>query len=171
MKRVALFLLLALPVFGDVSPEYKVKAVLLFNFAKFVSWPAESLGGQDAPIIIGVLGDDPFGGALEDAIRGRNAGGHPIAIRRYERLEDVKGCHLLFISASEKSRQAEILSSFKTNAVLTVGDTEDFIQQGGMIKVTLVDRKPHLQIDARAAERVGLKIQAQLLELAKEERR
>ena len=166
MKRLLLLALLAMPARAEVSPEYKLKAAFLFNFTKFVDWPPTAFADATSPVVIGVLGDDPFDGALEDVIRGRTANGHPLTIRRSRRVEDLQGCHVLFICASEKSRQAQITASLKGSAVLTVSDTEEFLASGGMIKVTLVDRKPRLAIDAAAAERAGLKIQAQLLELA-----
>ena len=169
MKRVALFLMvgwLSVPALAEVSPEYKVKAALLFNFAKFVDWPASAFADATSPVIIGVLGDDPFDGALEEIIRGRTANGHPLTVQRSKRVEDFKACHVLFVSASEKFRQPEIVAKLKGSSVLTVSDTDDFLAHGGMIKITLVERKPRLEIDAGAAESAGLKIQAQLLDLA-----
>ena len=151
---------------AQVSPEYKLKAAFLFNFTKFVDWPATAFEETTSPVVIGILGEDPFDGALEEVVQGRVANGRPLAIRRSRRVDDLRGCHVLFICASEKSRQAQITASFKGSAVLTVSDTGEFLASGGMIKVTLVDRKPRLEIDAAAAERAGLKIQAQLMELA-----
>ncbi len=166
LTPLALALLLAMPAAAEVSPEYKLKAAFLFNFTKFVDWPPEVFADPTSPLIIGVLGDDPFGGALEEVIGGRTANGHPLAVHRARRVEDLKNCHVLFICSSEKSRQVEIIASLKGSAVLTVSDSDEFLAHGGMIKVTLVDRKPHLEIDAAIAERAGLKIQAQLLGLA-----
>ena len=82
MKRLLLLALLALPARAEVSPEYKLKAAFLFNFTKFVDWPPTAFADATSPVVIGVLGDDPFDGALEDVIRGRTANGHSLTIRR-----------------------------------------------------------------------------------------
>src|SRR2546422_11247568 len=105
MKRAALSILavcLAMPVFGEVSPEYKLKAALLFNFAKFVDWPPTAYADVSSPVVIGVLGDDPFDGALDEIVRGRTANGRPLKLLRSHRIGDLKTCHVLFISGSGK---------------------------------------------------------------------
>jgi uncharacterized protein DUF4154 len=145
--------------------EYDVKAAFLFNFVQFVKWP----GKPDAsgPITIGILGDDPFGGALESAVQGQSVGGRRIAIKRSRSVDALKGCQLVFISKSEKGRVGEILGSLQGTSSLTVGETEGFTRQGGMIGFTMEGGKVRFEINSGAAQRAGLEISSRLLRLAK----
>ena len=146
--------------------EYQVKALFLYNFINFVDWPAESSINASATINVCVIGEDPFGSAL-DEIENKTVKGKKLAIRFYQANDEPKGCHLLFIPASEKRHTAHILKSVREANVLTVGDTEESARQGSVIGFYIEQRKVRFAINIEAAKRAGLKISAKLLKLAK----
>lgn len=147
--------------------EYQVKAAILFNIAKFVEWPEGMFSGPAAPLIIGILGEDPFGDALDAAARDRTVGGRNILIRRFSRVEDVNGCHILFISRTEKTNLLVILRALKEKTLLLVGDMEEYAQQGGMINFVLRNETVTIEINVDALNRVGIKINSRLLNIAR----
>ncbi|HEY6167173.1 MAG TPA: YfiR family protein [Verrucomicrobiae bacterium] len=156
-----------LPAAQKSFDEYEVKAVFLFNFVQFVKWPAAAFDRTDSPIRIGVLGDDPFGAALDKTIKGESVGGRKLIVQRSRRPEDLNRCHLLFISASEKNRLPEILAGLKGGSVLTVSEIDQFAQRGGVINFFLEGNRVRFEINRDEAQRRGLEISAQLLKLGR----
>jgi hypothetical protein len=150
-----------------VSREYQVKAVFLFNFAQFVDWPAGTFPSAQAPLVIGVLGNDPFDGFLDDTIRDEKVNDHPLVVQRYQRVEQIGACHILFISQSESGRLDRILARLKDRNILTVGDEEDFARRGGMIRFVTENNKIRLRINMDAAKAAELTISSKLLRPAK----
>jgi len=150
----------------DLTGEYLVKAAFLYNFAKFVEWPAEAFPDDSAPITLCILGQDPFGGALE-TIRGKSVKGRKLVIRQSMRVEDLEMCHMLFISSSEKDRLNRILDLVESPNVLTVGDMESFARHGGVVNLIKTGNKIKFEINVDAAREAGLKISSKLLKLAK----
>lgn len=148
------------------SGEYQVKAAFLYNFAKFVKWPDRAFSGPDAPFVIGVLGEDPFGDAL-DTIKGKTVKGRTVLVKRLDGIRDGKSCHILFISSSESGRVKEILNSLIGSPVLLVGDMERVAQRGGMINFIIDRNKVSFEVNAEAARKAGLTISSQLLKLAR----
>jgi hypothetical protein len=146
--------------------EYRVKAVFLFNFAQFVDWPAAAFPDSQAPVVIGVLGDDPFGALLEETVRGETLAGRPFEVRRYHRADEIKTCHILFISQSEADRLEEILAGLKRRPILTVGDGEGFSLQGGMVRFVTDKNRVRLRINLDAAQAADLTISSKLLRSA-----
>lgn len=147
--------------------EYQVKAAFLYNFAQFVDWPATAFANDRSPLVIGIFGADPFGGELDQTVRGKTHNSHPLAVKQLRSLsEATNSCHILFISPSEKKRLPEIFTSLGSASVLTVGETERFIESGGMINFILVGTKVRFQINDAAAKHAGLKISSKLLNLA-----
>ena len=167
-------LLLSLPVFGagavaadTTSKEYQIKAACLFNFTQFVEWPATVFADGSTPIRIGVLGNDPFGTALDETVQGETVRNRHLEVVRGQRLEDLATCQLVFVSGSEKERVAEDLASLSKDAVLTVSDIKGFAGAGGVIGFVLDGRKVRFEINPGAARQQGLKISAQLLNLGR----
>jgi hypothetical protein len=117
--------------------EYQVKAAYLLNFARFVEWPPDVLSAS-SPMVIGVIGDDPFGGALEEILRGKSVNGHPIQLRHLRWNDPQGSCEIVFISTSEEPHLQEILRSLRHNAVLTVSDIDRFSLRGGLIELRMV---------------------------------
>jgi hypothetical protein len=145
--------------------EYHVKAAFLYNFAKFIEWPAEAFT-QSNDILICVMGQDPFGASLDQTIVGKVVQGKKLSILRLEKDVEIKPCHILFISASEKDRLKKVREEIKGTHILTVGDMDQFTQMGFVINFISDENKIRFEINPSAAERAGLKISAQLMKLA-----
>jgi hypothetical protein len=148
---------------ATVDREYQIKAVFLLNFARFVAWPREAFASDTAPLQLGVLGHDPFGTYLDDAVRGETVNHRPITVRRFERLEDVTNCHVLFIGRSETANLDRILERLNGRKILTVGDSDNFAELGGIIGFVKQNEKVRLQINLDAAKSSELTISAKLL--------
>ena len=146
--------------------EYLIKAAFLYNFLRFVEWPAEALPEGDGSIVVCLVGEDPFGEALE-SIKGKTVKSKDLVIRRILTLQSLGGCQLLFVSSSEKNRLPEIIGALKGRAVLTVGELEGFTQRGGIIRFLIERNNVRFEINVDVAERTGLKISSKLLNLAK----
>jgi hypothetical protein len=146
--------------------EYDVKAAFLYNFAKLTEWPAGSFAGEQAPLTICVLGDNPFGNAF-NSFRSKTIKNRPAAIREIADVDAAGGCHVLFISTSERPHLAAILGSLGKRNVLTVSDMKQFAQSGGMIGLVTVDEKIRFEVNTRASNRAGLNVSSQILKLAK----
>lgn len=146
--------------------EYLIKAAFLYNFLRFVEWPAEALPESDGTIVVCLVGEDPFGEALE-SIKGKTVKSKDLVIRRILTLQNLGGCQLLFVSSSEKNRLPEIIGALKGRAVLTVGELEGFTQLGGIIRFLIERNNVRFEINVDVAERTGLKISSKLLNLAK----
>ena len=151
----------------DAHSEYQVKAAYLFNFLKFVQWPEDAFADPLAPIVIGIVGDDPFGDVLPQVITGKTVQGRDLVIRKYRAGESMRGSHILFINASEKKRIPQLLSSLRGSSVLTVADMDGFLDEGGMIQFLLENDHVRFAINLDAATRARLKISSKLLSVAR----
>jgi hypothetical protein len=151
------------PAQTAAAGEYQLKAVFLFNFAQFVEWPPQAFTDPRTPLIIGVLGEDPFGAFLDDTVRDERVNNRPLAVQRYRRVEDIKSCHILFISRSETGRLEQIFAGLKGRSVLTVSDVVGFAQHGGMIRFVTEKNKIRLRINLEAAKAANLTISSKLL--------
>jgi len=149
------------------SREYQVKAAFLFNFAQFVDWPAVTFADTNSPFCIGILGNDPFGQALDETVQGETIDNHKIIIKRSQTLDDLKDCQMIFVSQSEKGHITKILSDLDSKPILTVSEIEGFAQHGGGIDFYLAGTKVRFEINPGVAHSDGLKISAQLLSLGK----
>jgi hypothetical protein len=144
----------------------QVEAVFLFYFSQFVDWPAGAFAGERSPVVICVLGDDPFDGALDQAVAGERVNGRPILVRRLQSIAGAADCQILYISASEAAELPRILDRLKGRNVLTVSDLDHFVESGGMIRFVLIDRHVRLRVNARAAQAAGLTLSSKLLRAA-----
>lgn len=154
------------PVRAEISREWELKAAFLYKFTQFVDWPGEVFPATDSRFVIGVLGADPFGTVLDEAVRNETVRGRKLTVERYRRVEDVKACHILFISASEAPRLNRILATLKEQPILTVADFEGFTPKGGMIRFLTESNKTRLRINAGAAKDAKLTISSKLLRMA-----
>jgi hypothetical protein len=148
-------------------PERQLKAVFLFHFTRFVEWPAGAFATPDAPFVIGVIGPDPFGNALEESIAGEFAQGRPIVVRRFRLPEDVRECQILFVNVAEPAL-ARVLTLSAGRPILTVGETDSFAQRGGIVRFRTEQRKVRLRLNLDAAREAGLVISSKLARLAEE---
>jgi hypothetical protein len=149
-----------------ISREYQIKGVFLFNFAQFTEWPPEAFSGPQAPLVIGILGTDPFGPALEEVVRGEKVNHRPLEVRRFSGAGEINNCHILFISRSQSGRLEEILASLQGRSILTVSDMEEFARRGGMVQFVTRDNKIHLQINLEALKAATLTVSSKLLRSA-----
>jgi YfiR/HmsC-like len=171
MRRRVLALLVAalLAVTSDsvlaalAATEYQVKAVYLFNFSQFVTWPAQAFGGGDAPIVIAVLGHDPFGADLDSVVSGEHVGPHPLLIRRIGDVSQIKDCHILFIDRSEKGQLSQILMALRGRSILTVSDIDEAARSGVMIDLVKDGGRVRMRINVDAAHQSGLTLSSKLL--------
>lgn len=154
-----------------VADEYQVKAAFLFNFAKFVEWPQFAFKGPDDPIAICVLGRDPFGTALEDVVRNKSVANRGFVVRDVASSQEATKCQILFVTISERKRFRLLLDELKGRSILTVGESDDFTASGGIVNFRLKDQLVRIEIDAAAADKVGLKISSKLLSLAQSARK
>lgn len=150
---------------AQISREYLIKAAILFNFAKFASWPAKTFSTDNTPLRICVLGRDPFGAALE-SLHGKRVRSRPLSVARISAIDDAPQCHILFVSASEEARLASILDIVGKLPILTVADIGRFANSGGIIALKEVDNRSRIEINIGAAEQAGVKLSSKLLRLA-----
>ena len=158
---------------SETLTEYQVEAAFLYHFAKYVTWPPQAFAGPDDPILIGVLGEDPFGDDLKQTLaREKPVQGRPLKVVSGRNPAELARCHILFISASETPRlkqHFEVLERARS-AALTVGESKDFLDVGGAIRFVVEKNKVRFEIATRAAERAGISISSKLLSLARNTR-
>jgi hypothetical protein len=163
-----LFTLLMSPsaVAQRIADEYQVKAAFLYNFAKFVEWPDGTFANSTSALTVCVLGKDPFGKVLDDAILGKRIAEHPAILARAKRIQDLPECQIIFVSASDSPQLPEILRELHGRKALVVGETENFAGSGGAIQFVLEANRVRFAINTDAADRAGLKVSSKLLALA-----
>lgn len=146
----------------QTTPAYQVKAAFLYNFSQFVEWPKESLQ-DNAPFVIGIIGDDPFGNYIDTLVKGEKAGNHPIVVRRFNSVVDVEHCQILYLNVANS---AEVAKSLGDRSILTISDAENFASEGGMIRFVTTNNKIRLQINPSVVRAAKLDISSKLLRLA-----
>jgi hypothetical protein len=150
----------------DRPSEYQVKAACLFNFLKFVEWPSDAFSDPLAPVVIGIVGDDPFGADLSQIILGKTVMNRDVIVRHYKQTDDLRTCQILFISSSEGKRLPKILEGLRGFSVLTVADLDHFIEAAGMIQFKVEDNRVRFAIGLDSAVSARLKISSKLLAVA-----
>jgi hypothetical protein len=168
--KIFLVFLLSLAWTGSRSQspslEYQIKAVFLFNFTQFVQWPVSTFPENDSPLVIGILGDDPFKEYLDKTVQGEKTEGHPLVVQRFDKVEQIKTCQILFINIKDRTQLKYIFEKLKTLNVLTVGDTPNFSKEGGMIRFFTENDKTRIRINLEVVKNSGLTISSKLLRLA-----
>lgn len=147
------------------TPEYLIKAAYLYNFALFVGWPADAFSTPDGPLVIGILGSDPFDQALDRTVQNKRINKRSVVVRRLRWNQDLRQCHILFISASEAATAAD-MARLEGLPILVVGETSDFARRGGTINFTLDNNRIRFEVNVDAARRSRLNISATLLNVA-----
>ena len=145
--------------------EYQVKAVYLYNFTRFVEWPAADAGAE-GPFAICVLGDDPFGTALDSTVAGETVRGRNVVARRVGKAEDARICRILYVSSSEDGKWKEILTALGKSSVLTVSDMPKFSERGGMIEFVAKGDKVRFEVNLTNTTEAGLTLSSDLLKVA-----
>ncbi len=169
---VGLFVLVAVLLGGSgkaaepVLTEYQVKALFLYKFIKYIEWSPEILGKTNSAFIIGIAGENKLGSDLINLVEGKTVEGHLIVVKEIKNDEDLKQCRMLFVSVSEKKRLRMILDHVRSQPILTVGETEEFTEHGGIINFMKRDGMVRLEIDLRAARVSQLRLSSKLLSVA-----
>lgn len=143
--------------------EYKIKAVFLLNFTQFVQWPPKAFPDAGAPVVIGILGEDPFDDFIDQVVKGEKVDDRTVQVRRFSDVAQVDACNVLFISRSESGDIRQILAKLKGRAILTVSDSDNFTRFGGMIRFYEDENRVRLRINNEEALSEGLKISSKLL--------
>jgi hypothetical protein len=149
------------------ATEYEAKAAFLLNFAKFAEWPLRVFSHPTAPLIVGVMGDDPFGKSLPKIMQGQTAKGRPIEVRYFRAEDDPGECHILFLSRSVAGQSREILQRLQGRPLMTVGEQDDFVHLGGVIGFTQSNKQVRFDVNTKAAEMAELKLSSKLLGVAR----
>jgi len=161
-------ILVAQPLCGQskVPKEYQLKAAFLYNFAKFVQWPDKSFSDASSPLVIGVLGRNPFGDELEKAVQGRTANGRAIVVKQVQNIGAAHAVQLLFVPAADDSRLTELKEICQNQGILVIGESAGFIKRGGMVSFKVEGDNLRFEVNTSAAAGAELKFSAQLLKLA-----
>lgn len=149
------------------SSEYLIKAGFIYNFAKLMEWPAQAFSQPTSPIVIGVLGTDPFQGMLDDVLRGKQVNGREFVVKHLKWGDDLRSCNILFVSSSEKVHVDEMFHLIKGLPILTIGDTPGFAERGGIINFVVEDNKVRFEVNVKAARQANISISSRLLALAR----
>jgi hypothetical protein len=152
------------------SSEYLIKAGFIFNFAKFVEWPPTTFAQPDSPIVIGILGTDPFGAIIDQIVQDKKIGGRGFVVKRLKwgaDPKDLRECKILFVGASERVHIDELVQIVRGLPILTVGETPGFAERGGVIRLVLEDNRVRFEVNVEAARQAGLTISSRLLTLAR----
>lgn len=144
-----------------------VKASYLTKLPLFVTWPARVFPDRSAPVVIGILGDDPFGSWFDDAVRTLQTDGRGFEIRRFKEFEGLEVCHILFVGSSETGRLPRLLAVLRDRPVLTVGDLPGFAAQGGMFNFIIEEDRVRFECNREAVRRAGLKVSGKLLQISR----
>lgn len=156
----------AAPPSAAPSSEYALKSVFVYNFCRFIEWPDSAFASPTEPLIIGIVGQDPFGALLKEAVEGETYHNRPIQIEHFRGAGDLRKCHLLFVSQSETGRLAQILAAVEKQPVVTVGETEDFLRRGGMIALLSDRSRVRLEINPVVIRAARLDVSSKLLRVA-----
>jgi hypothetical protein len=148
---------------AEAPTESQVEAVFVFNFSHFVEWPSQTFASATEPFVIGILGSDPFGARLDEAVRGEQLNGHPLTVRRFRSVAEIENCQILFIDRSEAGRIAQILSALQGRSTLTVSQADRAAERGVMVQFTTENSRIRLRINVEAARAAGLAISSNLL--------
>lgn len=151
----------------SASREYQLKAAFVYNFTKFIEWPPQSFPGASDSIVVGVLGDSPFGAQLAQVVKDRRVNGRGIVVKRVDTAAEARSVHLLFVGAMQDGHFDEIEPGLAGSAVVTIGESSSFAGRGRTINFVLEDDKLRFEINMDSAEHAGLRISAQLQKLAK----
>ncbi len=150
----------------EANREYALKAVFLYNFCRFIEWPKSAFASPNDPIVIGLIGEDPFGPLLNDAVKGEALRGRTIQIEHYRKPEAIGRCHLLFVGRSEMKRLDQILAAVDGRSVVTVGESDAFLDRGGMIALAAEGNRVRLHINPAMLRAASLDVSSKLLSVA-----
>lgn len=153
---------------ASVNRENQIKAAYLYQFGRYVEWPAKSFKDAKSPFVIGVMAQDPLLPTLEQIARAKKIQDRSIRIRQFSSISAIRPCHILYFSgAIPPEKQAEIMRKLAQPGVLLIGDADGFLDKGGVMQFIVEDNRIRVVISRKAAERAGLAVSAKLLQVAR----
>lgn len=165
---VAIFCLVTcINIRAQTPSEYQIKAAFIYNFLQFVEWPPEALPETNSPVIVTILGDDPFGRALDTVFANKLIAGHPVKVDRIKNFGPNHPCHVLFVSNSERDRVTQILAMIGDRSIFSISDIEGFANRGGILDFVTEQKKFRFEINVAATKRARLQVSSKLLRLAR----
>ena len=174
-QRIAAWLLLALllvpgraALAQEARPEAEVKAAFLFNFTKFIEWPAEAFENEKSPLSVGVFGDEKFTQTLKVLLADKMAHGRSFTVKRLTNVQEAKSYQILFFREAETRKMGAVYETIKRAPILTVGESEDFLEQGGMFNFFFEDKQLRFEVNRSRVENAKLGVSSKLLRLAKD---
>jgi hypothetical protein len=162
---LAALALLIGPAASEVGVD-ETKAVFLYNFAKFVQWPADAFQDSRAPLVVGVVGTDAFGDVLANTMNGKKVNGRLVEVRSGRTLDALGRCHILYIGGSEEERLAQLLEAVSPS-VVTVGEIDAFLTSGGILQIAIIQNRVRFAINTARAEQAGVRISSKVLTLSR----
>ena len=164
---VLLFAAIVAPRGAHALPEPQIKAAFIYRFTQFVTWPDDAFAGKDEPFIVATVGDDSLTATLQQVMAGRVVNGRPIVVVHFASVDRIEHCHLLFVPASQQRTAPAILAKDGNAPVLTVGDGDEFMNQGGAIRLFVEDSRMKFEVDPDVLGAAGLKAGAQLMKVGR----
>lgn len=152
-------------------PEADLKAAFVYNFTKFIEWPSDRFSRSEDPLIVGIFGDEDFVATLRKLLENKRAHGHPFVVKRLAQDLEAKACHILFVRENENKRFSLVYENIKDLPILTIGETKEFLDMGGMFNFFFEDKQLRFEVNPARAESVRLTISSKLLRLAKSVRK
>lgn len=163
---LACLLLLGPDANAQTAREAQVKAAFLYNFAQFTEWPPEAFAKPDSPLVIGILGEDPFGEALDTTVRGEAVRGHKLQLKRFRAVAELPTCHIVYIGRSEANRLSQVLKALNGKPILTVSDLDGSAERGVTIQFVTEHGRVRFKINPKTAETAKLELSSKLLRVA-----
>jgi hypothetical protein len=151
----------------QAAREYEIKAAFLYNFAAFVEWPRSAFAEAESPIVVCIVGADPFAGALDRTLQGKTAQGRTLTIKRVAAAKDAKGSHIVFLPSGEMERLGDLTGALSGTAALLVGESEGLARKGAVFNFAVEDSRVKLEVNVGAAEKAGLRLGSKLLKIAR----
>jgi hypothetical protein len=152
---------------ADEPALARVEAAFVYNFTQFVEWPADAFASKDAPFVVAIVGEDPFAGALDQAMTGKSVNGRPVVVRHFASAERVEGCQVLFVPEAQDEAVSAVLARAAGRPILTVGQSDAFMRGGGAVRLFVEDGRMKFQIDPDVVDGAKLKASAKLMKLAR----
>jgi hypothetical protein len=152
---------------GDSVTAYKLKSAFIYNFAKYTTWPKSSFSQKTSPLVVGIYGKDPFGKMIDDVLKGKRIGDHPIVVERFTKVKDLESAHILFLGDLNKQAFAEAIATCKKKPILLLGESPGFAKASGIAGFYLEKSKVRFEIHSGRSKACGLTISSQVLKLAR----
>ena len=154
-NAISICSILNLSAQASLTPEYELKAVFLYNFTQFVDWPSGSFTSAESPIVIGVIGENPFGTYLEETVAGEKANGHPVIVRYYHVADEITDCQIVFLNLPEGKKRRHSRTGLNRQLTSSITHTPAFLKYAGMPRFFTTNNKMQLEVNREAVKTAG----------------